>query len=72
MVTFNEEELFYMTVKYRYEFIPDCDEWRKSEKEYITSNEEDIKRIEEIFAQEVNSAGDRYRLISKEIIKEDN
>ena len=59
-----------MAVRYTYEFVPDCDEWRKSEKEYITNNEEDMKRVEEIFAQEVNSAGDKYRLISKEIIKE--
>lgn len=61
-----------MAVKFVYEFIPDCNEWRKSVKEYITNNEEDIKRIEEIFAKEINSAGDRYRLISKEIIKEGN
>lgn len=61
-----------MTVKFVYEFIPDCDEWRKSVKEYMTGNEEDIKRVEEIFTQEVNSAGDKYKLISKEIIKEDN
>ena len=51
-------------VKYTYEYRPDGDKWRATVKEYIATTAEDIERIENIFKNSPNNAGDEYICIS--------